>query len=226
MTTPAPTPTSQEAALRAVRGRYERGEIGFEEFRRAFDALLKTTDPAACQAILDGLTPAPGQTLATLDRAFAAPATPPTPRVPGFRLFFLLLGEIAKTRRPWRLGRLSLGLMVVGETTLDLRLAALPANGTLVYLSVIGETTIILPKSVNATVTAFTLIGESNALGESSSGFFTFTHESDPGHATAAGQPAHLHIVVLGAIGEITIEQREDRPQPSLAAATPHKELT
>src|SRR5579875_1847850 len=97
--------TPQQEALREVRDRYERGVLDYDTFREAFEALLQTSDPEECRRILDGLPSGPVDVLAALDRTAAPPAAIPArriPRLPHRRTFFALMGEINRTKHPWK----------------------------------------------------------------------------------------------------------------------------
>ena len=65
---------ARRAAILEARGRYERGEITYETFRRALDALMLAHDGDECQTILAALPAEPTAALAALDPgARAAP---------------------------------------------------------------------------------------------------------------------------------------------------------
>ncbi len=194
--------------MRAVRDRYECGALDYETFRDAFERLLKTDDPAACQRILDELPTAPTDVLAALDRSASPPAAIPvprrTPRLPRRRTFFTLMGEINRTRHPWKMGTHTTGVALMGAINLDLTLAALPQSGTLNIALLMGEVRITVPANADVTVHAFTLMGSSRALGERSEGIFAYAH--DDGDDDPAAQH-HLDIHVFILMGEVRVQR-------------------
>lgn len=199
------TLTPQQEALRTVRDRYERGAIEYDTFRDAFEALLKTEDPAECQRILDELpTAAPKDVLAALDRTATSvvPVRPAGPRLPQHRRFFTLMGEINRTKHPWKMGEHTTGVALMGEINLDLTLAALPERGVLNVSLMMGEVRIIVPDNVSVTVHAFTFMGETRALNEHAAGIFAVAHDDDERDA-----PHHLDIHVFCLMGEIRIQR-------------------
>jgi hypothetical protein len=198
--------TPQQEALRTVRDRFERGAIDYDTFRDAFEALLKTDDPAECQRILDALpTAASTDVLAALDRTSApvVPVRPAGPSLPRTRRFFTLLGEINRSKHPWKMGEHTSGVALMGEINLDLTLAALPARGVLNVWLLMGEVRIIVPDNVAVTVHAFTFMGETRALNEHSAGIFAFAQDDDE----RANAPHHLDIHVFLLMGEIRIQR-------------------
>ncbi len=198
------TLTAQQAALLELRARYERGAITYDVFRAAFQDILKATTAAECQQILVDMPTLPITPLDGLDRQPA----PIRPTSHGTHWLVMVLGEMAKTRRPWRLGRRTVGVMGLGEMTLDLSLAEIPRRGALRIVGGIGEVTIRLPRGLPVEVRAMTLIGESNALGETSSGFFTHLHEEE---GTSDSGSDRLTISVFLAIGEVNVEYVKPR---------------
>lgn len=193
----------QQAALREVRARYERGELSYEAFREAFNSLVHANDPEECQAIMRQLPSA--SPLAVLD-GLDQPHVPVAQRAARHKWMLLVLGELNRTRRPWRLGQKTNGLALVGEMNLDLTLAALPASGTLRLLILVGEVTITVPRNVAVTVHAFTLIGEARALSEHAEGIFAYSSDEADGPPNGP----HLLIQVVGLVGEVTIKHAQD----------------
>ncbi len=193
------TLTAQQAALLELRARYERGAITYDVFRAAFQDILKAPTASACQQILVDLPVLAITPLDSLDR----PPTPIRPAGRGTHWLVMVLGELAKTRRPWRMGRRTIGVMGLGEMTLDLSLAEIPRRGTLRIVGGLGEVTIRVPRGLPVEVQAMTLLGESNALGETSSGFFTHLHEEE---GTSASGSDRLIISVFLAIGQVNVE--------------------
>lgn len=209
----------QQAALRTLRARYERGELTFETFRAAFNALLEASSPAECQGILDGLPVLPQTVLDALDRSVIQAS----PRAHGTRWIINVLGEVSRTKRPWRLGHRTNGIMLIGEATLDLSLAELPTRGSLTFFGAIGELTIRVPRSLALEVCAFTMIGEATVLGEEHGGIFALGHED----AVGQGDGPQLRINVFMLIGEVNVTY-VDVPTAAkrLASGTERKELS
>ena len=207
MTATASDLTPQQAALHAVRAMYERGDISYEAFRDAFEALLKTSDPVECQHIITALPISPRTVLDSLDRA-APPAVMParkSPKLPQRRVFFTLMGEINRARHPWKMGEATTGFALMGEIFLDLTLAAIPATGVLNVAVLMGEVRIIVPANVAVTVHAFTFMGSTRALNERSEGIFAFAHDESDDETTQAAHHLHIHAFTL--MGEIRIER-------------------
>src|SRR5215469_2273750 len=104
------------AALRAaiidVRGRYERGELSLEAFRRALDALVLAETPEECRVILREVQaaarPLPGVLAALESRAAtAAQATGAAAGGPAsaadYATISAILGNTRKMQRRWQL---------------------------------------------------------------------------------------------------------------------------
>ncbi len=200
--------TPQGAALHEVRARFERGTIDYDAFRAAFEAVLATTDPAACARIVAELPDDPRSVLETLDRSRVGvvPAKR-QPRLPRRRTFITLMGEIRRTRRPWKMGEHTTGIALMGSIKLDLTLAALPRDGTLRVALLMGEVQITVPPNVDVTVHAFTLMGEAQALGETAEGIFAYAH--DEVEATEGGAPHELHIQIFTLMGSVQVRRSE-----------------
>jgi hypothetical protein len=199
----APDLSPQQNAVRELRARYERGDLSYEEFRAAFDRILATDDAAGCQAIIAALPVAPRTILDALDQPRAPHVT--RSAVPRSKWFVMLLGELRRDRRPWKLGETTNGLGFIGEMNLDLSLAALPQTGVLRVFMGIGEVEIIVPSHLNVMVQACTLLGESRAFGESAEGIFAYSHDETFG----APEAPRLTIQIVNVIGSVTIRQHE-----------------
>jgi len=199
--------TPQGAALHEVRARFERGAIDYDAFRAAFEAVLATTDPAACARIVAALPDDPRNVLDSLDRSRAVTPAIRQPRLPRRRTFFTLMGEIRRTRRPWKMGEHTTGVALMGSIDLDLTLAALPRDGTLRVALLMGEVQITVPPNVTVAVHAFTFMGAAHALGETAEGIFAYAH--DDAEATEGGAPHELHIHVFTFMGEVRVRRSE-----------------
>jgi hypothetical protein len=194
---------AQQAAIATVRARYERGELPFETFRRALDALLLAETPKECEAVLRELPAAALAPLRALDPAppqAAEPAAAPTG--PGWRWIFALIGETKKLRRPWQLARNTLTTALVGEVKLDLTLAALPAEARMQVAAIVGEVTVYVPRSARVIVRGVALVGEVEALGEHCAGIVSFGHEE---HTPDAVPEAQITIAALALVGQVRV---------------------
>ena len=200
--------TPQGAALHEVRARFERGTIDYDAFRAAFEALLATTDPGECTRIVAELPNDQISVLDSLDRSRVPAITPlRQPRLQRRRTFFTLMGEIRRTRRPWKMGEHTNGIALMGSINLDLTLAALPRAGTLRVALLMGEARITIPRNVHVRVHAFTLMGEARAMGESAEGIFAYAH--DEVEATEGGATHELDIHVFVLMGEVQVRQSD-----------------
>ncbi len=196
--------TPQQLALIEVRDRFERGEIDYDLFRITFDILLLTSDPAECRRILAELPPPPPRAvLDALDRTPAAATVAPRVRLPRRRTFFTLIGELRRTKRPWKAGTENRAIALIGEVVLDLTLAALPPESHFAVTALIGEVEIIVPADADVTVRAFTFLGSSRALEEESEGIFAYAHDSTSDLVTA---PRHrIEITAITLVGEVRV---------------------
>jgi hypothetical protein len=206
MSAPPSDLTPQGAALHEVRDRFERGIIDYDAFRAAFEAILASNDPAEYGRIVAALPTSTMQVLDALDRA-PAPVAARYPRLPRRRTFFALLGEIRRTRRPWKMGEHTSSYVLLGEIDLDLTLAALPRSGTLRVALLMGEARITVPPNVAVSVHAFTFMGAAHALGESAEGIFAYAH--DDVEASGGGAPHELQIHVFTLMGEVKVRRSE-----------------
>ncbi len=203
-----PALTPQQEAIREVRARYERGEISFERFEYGLNALLAAQTPAECQAILEELPAASANPLDALVVQPAAPPAQPAPKLPGRSWLVLVLGELQKLKRPWRLGRHTTALMGVGELSLDLSLASMPPHSVLNVYCLIGEATLYVPSSAHVSVRALTLLGEARAFDESREGVFAYLSEEEfPAQGASSASAPRLEIRAFMLIGELTVKQ-------------------
>ncbi len=202
-----PEQHTQADALREVRARYEHGDVSFDDFNHAFNTILKSKDPAEYTRVLASLPDSsPMSVLDEIDQPYSKPKH----RIPNNRNLFTLIGELQRTRKPWRMGIHTNAVALIGELTLDLSLAELPDNGILNIVTLIGETTIYIPRSLSVEIRSVNLIGEINILGESRSGILNFCHEEYDG---AYPHKKHLIIHVVSIVGEVNIVQSENASQ-------------
>lgn len=215
--------TPQQQAIRSVRDRYERGEIAFDAFKQALDDLLVAKTPEECRMILDALpTPDHARALQALDGAMAvatsAPQVPAPVATSGPRTgwLFMLMGELRRTQRRWRLAPVTNCLLMMGEVKLDLNLATIPQRGVLNLYGLMGSMTIYVPRNVRVRVRALTLLGEATALGENSGGILAMGHADSDEFAEPAPdgtEPmADLTIRAFMCMGEIKVVQTDVSP--------------
>ncbi|HEY7124707.1 MAG TPA: LiaF domain-containing protein [Ktedonobacterales bacterium] len=199
-----PATSAQQEAIREVRSRYERGELSFEQFRYALNAILQAQTPEQCQAIVSEL-PAATQTSVFTQQAQAltpvAPVAPlPTQRIVGG------IGELKRMRRPWQMEPYTIVRLWMGQIKLDLSLAALPQQGILEVIVPVGEAIVYVPREVHVTVRAFALIGEAKAFGEERNGIFCHLNEEDyPPQGTPAESAPHLEIRLKTYMGSVKV---------------------
>jgi hypothetical protein len=211
---------AQQSAIGEVRGRYERGEISIEAFKRALDALLLARTAEECQAILDELPAAPGKALDALAPRVVA-AAPAEPSRMGWLV--ALMGGVNRTRRPWHLAAQTFGLAVMGGIELDLRLASLPQEGILRILAVMGGATIRVPPGVRVTVRSAVVMGGVNALGEDTGGMIAFGHAQSAFPVGAAEPTSQLEIQVIAIMGGVEVKQVPARPAAVSAPDEPQR---
>lgn len=216
-----PAVTPQQEAIREVRARYERGDIPFDRFEYALNALLQAKTPEECQGILQEL---PVPAISALDALTPPPASLP-PRLPRRRWIVGLLGEIHRIKRTWRMGRRTTAVLLVGELELDLSLANPPPGGVLEVFMLIGEAKLYVPRDLHVSVRAFTLLGETRAFGESREGIFAYLNDEEaPAQAPSDPAAPRLDIHVFTLIGEVEVKQ-VDAPIVTIAkgqeASTP-----
>jgi hypothetical protein len=203
---PPTPPTPQQRAIQEVRARYERGELSFEAFHHALDALLLAQDGEECAVILAAL-PAPSLApLAALDAPRPDAPQPGAPDHLGHKSIVAFLGQTKKMRRAWQLAPDTAATACMGEVQLDLSRAELPPVGVKTRLrvtAILGGVTLYVPRAARVTVRAKVMLGEGNLLGESTSGIIAFGHEE---HAPAAiAAPAEIEIEALVFMGNVKV---------------------
>lgn len=204
---PTTTLTAQQRTIQEARARYEQGELSYEAFREALDALVLAQDADECQRILDALPTSPLAPLAALDAAVAPLATPDHKSIVAF------MGQTKKMRSPWKLARSTNTVAFMGEVQLDLGRAALPPQATMRVAAIMGTVTLYVPRNLRVTVRSTVLLGDLNALGESTSGVIAFGHEE---HSPAIDTPAaDLEIEVFLLMGNVKV-QLTDGPTVSI----------
>ena len=205
-----PILTAQQQAIRQVRERYEQGDLSFDQFEANLNALLQAQTPEACQAIVRELPVSPLAALDPMSPEQPAQAVVPAPaRQRSKRRWMVnVLGELNRKRRPWKLSEQTTVLTGVGEVQLDLSLAAIPPQGGVLRVrGLVGEVQLFVPRDVNVSVRAFTLLGETQVFGESRAGFFAsgsdeIQAEGGQGHAAPS-----LEIRVTLLVGEVQVKQ-------------------
>lgn len=178
---------------------YERGDISFEVFRQALDALVFARDAAECQAILRSLPASPLAALAHLDHT---PPILPTASRPHERIV-AFLGQTKKLRRPWQLPAHAQVRAYLGEVKLDLRLAELPSRVHLRVSAIMGTVTLYVPSTLRVSVRTRLLLGDANALGEGVTGVLASSHEE---HIPIGGPAqAELEIDTFILMGNVKV---------------------
>src|SRR5690348_14281689 len=130
-----PALTPQQEAIRQVRQRYEQGDLSFDRFEYALNALLAAQTPEECQAIVQEL---PSSPMSALD-ALSQPAMPAMPSTPGrTRWWVAFMGGFQRLSRPWRMTEQTMGVMIMGGVEVDLSLAALPHQGVIRLFVLMG----------------------------------------------------------------------------------------
>lgn len=197
-----PALPAQQTAIRDIRTRYERGDIPLERFEYALNALIQAQTPAECQAILDEL---PSSPITALDAL--TPSSPPVlANLPRQVQMLNIVGELKRTRRPWKMGQHTKVYMGLGALKLDLSLATMPPQSVLEVYALIGEAKIYVPRNIHVTVRQFNLIGENKALGEERNGIFTLLDEEEfPAQGPDAATASHLYIHMMMLIGSAQV---------------------
>lgn len=191
---------AQQAAIEEARARYERGELDFEDFRHALDALVEASSVEECRTILRELPVAPLAPLAALERP-----TPPPAIVTTYaqRRIGAFMGQTKKMRRRWRLHPKARVSAFMGEVKLDLNLADLPEQAHMHVTATMATVMIYVPRSAHVIVRPRSLLSDTNALGESVSGVLAAGHEE---HYPADGiATAQITIDVFALMSNVKI---------------------
>lgn len=211
---------AQRTAIMDVRGRYERGELSLEAFRRALDALVLAETPEECQEILREVRaaalPLPA-VLAALESGAAttvqAAGTAREEPAPEYATITAILGNTRKMQRSWRLAEHTRATAVAGDLKLDLSRATVPRQATLEVQAVLGSVTIYVPRAMRVRVETMVMLGDVMALGEHVSGIIASSHEE---HVPEAGEAAAELTILVRAIGANVKVVVVDRPVVSL----------
>ncbi len=213
-----PALTPQQEAIREVRARYEQGILTFDQFEYALNALIQAESPEQCQAIVQELPSSLPSN--ALDVAVPQPAQPApfVPRVPRSRWMVAILGGVQRMRRPWKLAEQTHMVFFMGGAELDLNMAALPQNGFIRIIAVMGGAKLYVPRSVDVSIHGMMLLGGINALGESSGGIISFANEESQGIAGPSGVESRLTIEVFTLMGGVEVVQTD---APMIAGGMP-----
>lgn len=203
---------AQQAAIQEARAHYERGELTFDAFRRALDALVLARDADECQAILDALPISPMTALSSLG---ASPIPAPTAAPPpDHKWVVAFMSQIKKLRRSWQLAASTHAVAFMGEIKLDLRLAELPPQARLHVTAIMGSVTIYVPRSMRVAVRTAVFMGDTRAFGESIGGMVVFGHDEHV--PTAGASPARLDIEVLSVMSSVKVVLTDGKPAVSI----------
>lgn len=202
--------TAQRAAIVEARARYERGEITFDAFRRALDALVLARDASECQAILDALPTEHTAALAALEPSPAPAPITADRSSPQHQTIVAFMGQTKKLRRPWRLAPSTKTLAFMGEIKLDLGVAELPPRATMRITGIMATVVIYVPSNVRVSVRSTALLSDTTALdGEGTSGVVAFGHDE---HAPAGEPVAELEIEVFALMANVKVLLADGRP--------------
>ena len=204
-----PALTPQQEAIREVRTRYEQGILTFDQFEYGLNALLQAQSPEECRAIVQELPSSLPSNALDVVSPQSAPAVPGLPRVPRSRWMVAILGGVQRVNRPWKLAEQTHMVMFMGGAELDLNIAALPQQGFIRIIAMLGGAKIYVPRSADVSVHGLTLLGGINALGESSGGIISFANEESQGVAGPAGVESHLTIQVFALLGGVEVVQTD-----------------
>ena len=200
-----PALSPQQEAIRQVRERYERGDLTFDRFEYALNALLQAQTPEECQAIVQELPSSPASALDVMTSQAAMPAMPSSSG--RTRWWVAFMGGFQRLSRPWKMTEQTMGIMVMGGIEVDLSLAALPRQGVIRLFVLMGGAKLYVPRSVDVSVQSAILLGGVNALGESSGGIISFSHEESQALRNPGSTIPQLEIQVFGAMGGVEVVQ-------------------
>lgn len=209
-----PALTPQQEGIREARARYEQGILTFDQFEYALNALLQAQTPEECQAIIQELPSSLPSNALDVATPQPVPSATFAPRVPRSRWMVAIMGAVQRMRRPWKLAEQTHVLMLMGGAELDLNLAALPQNGFIRVIAVMGGAKIYVPRSVDVSVHGLMLMGGINALGEQSGGIISFANEESQG----SGIGSHLTVQVFLLMGGVEVVQVD---APVMAGGVP-----
>ena len=200
-----PALTPQQEAIRQVRQRYEQGDLSFDRFEYALNALLQAQTPEECQAIVQEL---PSSPISALDAFSSQPAMPAMSSTPTrTRWWVAFMGGVQRMSRPWKMAEQTVGIAVMGGIEVDLSLAALPQHGVIRLYTMMGGAKLYVPRSVDVSVQSFVMLGGVTALGESNGGIISFSHEESQALRTSASSVPLLEIQVFGLMGGVEVVQ-------------------
>lgn len=200
-----PALTPQQEAIRQVRQRYEQGDLRFDRFEYALNALLQAQTPEECEAIVSELPSSPINALDALSPQPAAPALPSAPH--RTRWWVAFMGGVRRMTRPWKLADQMIGVAVMGGIEADLSLAALPHQGVIRLFMMWGGVKLFVPRSVDVSVRSFVVMGGVNALGESIGGVISFNHEESQALKSPGVTTPQLEIQVFALMGGAEVIQ-------------------
>lgn len=209
------TIAAQQAAIQEARRRYERGELTYDTFRRALDAVALARDAGECQVILDALPASPQVALSALDAPHTPALAPAAPleheRITAF------MSQVKKMRRPWKLGVSTQALSFMGELKLDLRLAELPPHATLQVTAFMGSATIYVPRSLPVAVRTTVVLGDVQSFGEGISGVIASGHDEHLPPGRSEPTAPRLDIEVRCYMGNVRVVLTDGQPSVSVS---------
>jgi len=190
---------NQVTAIAELRERYARGGVALEDFRRLMGELLITTDPSACQAIIDQLPPEPDFDPFTRPDTVTPARASQTHRITAF------FAEVDRSDTLWELGPRTDVRATFGEVRLDVRMASLtPGENVLNLHATFGEIRVIIPSGLRVHVEGSVRFGEILVPGYTNSGITG--HQSTTFGSASTG--SWLRINAAATFGEVVIRER------------------
>ncbi|MEO7003333.1 MAG: cell wall-active antibiotics response protein [Ktedonobacterales bacterium] len=199
----------QETAMDELRERYAHGGLPIDEFRRLIGALMVTTDPKECQAILDELPPDP-----TFRRSLTVASSRSVSavrRTSAGRSITAFFGEVDRSRALWELGPETDVTAMFGEVRLDVRMARMAEGESVLRLhALFGEISVIVPEGMEVIIEGSARFGEVSVPGHHVAGILTGdSFELGPTNAPAERHANRtLRIEATATFGEVKIRAR------------------
>jgi hypothetical protein len=193
----------QATAMEELRERYARGGLPLEEFRRLMGALMVTSDPAECRAILEQLPP---ETAYELGETIARQPFParPTRSERGHHIV-AFFGQVDRSGVLWELGPETEVQAIFGEVKADVRMAKLSEGENLLRVTALfGSAKVIVPEGLRIYVHASARFGEVKVPGHSVGGIAL----SDSFALGASTPGSYLRIEASATFGEVKIVTR------------------
>jgi hypothetical protein len=207
MSNSLPESLSRQEALRIIRQRYSDGALTFDEFRQSFNQVTSSESPNEWKSIISNLPST--SVLQDLDAISPNNRAIDTPSSSSLKTgnVFVIMGEVARTNRPWRFGKRTDVSVIMGAAKLDLSLAELPRKGSMRILVLMGAAHIFIPRSASVRVNGSVFFGAAEVLGEKQAGICFLNGEEESSNENAP----YFDIQIVTIFGEVVI-QRVDSP--------------